>query len=303
MRYVARSKQFLFPLLFLFALCAVLAVTAGAGPLSAQSGSYHLVQVPNSGLTAANGINKSGQIVGFYVSNTQNQILGYLFSGGKYTTISYGDNLVEVNGINDSGVMVGFYGATTAGPFYGFILDHGVFTTISYPGATQYTIPEAINNKGEVVGNWSDENGTQYLFKYVDGVFTDVSITGATRTVGVGGVNDNGDISGFYGNNGGNYGFVLHSDGELQTIEDPNDPTVTGLAGLNNKGQAVGNWYNNNTQETKGFLWSDGKFKNVNYPGASSTYPLGVTDSGMIVGCWFISSFDSSQEEGFYYIP
>jgi probable HAF family extracellular repeat protein len=221
-----------------------------------------------------------------------------LYSGGKYTTISYEDNLVEVDGINDAGVMVGFYGATTAGPFYGFILDHGNFTTIAYPGAT-ITIPEAINNKGEVVGNWSDESGTQYMFKYVDGTFTELNVTGATRTEGVGGVNDNGETSGFYGNNGGNYGFLLSSEGELQTIEDPNDPTITGLAGLNNNGQAVGNWFNTNTQETNGFLWSDRKFKNINYPGASSTYPQGINDSSVIVGCWF----NNLLEEGFYYVP
>jgi probable HAF family extracellular repeat protein len=293
MQFITRSKQ----VGFLYALCTALAVILGAGLQSAQAGTYHLIQLPNSGVTSTNGINKFGQIVGFYI-NQQNQILGYLLNGGKYTTISYGDNLVEVDGINDSGVMVGFYGATSAGPLYGFILDHGKFTTIAYPGAT-LTIPEAINNKGEVVGNWSDESGTQYLFKYVDGTFTDFNVPGATRTEGVGGIDDNGDTSGFYGNNGGNYGFILSSEGELQTIENPNDPTGTGLSGMNNKSQAVGTWFDSSTEEAHGFLWSDGKFENINYPGALSTYPTGVNENGVIVGCWF----NNSGEKGFYYVP
>jgi probable HAF family extracellular repeat protein len=292
MQFLARSKE------AFYVLCAVVTVMLGVGLRPAYAGSYHLIRVPNSGVTAANGINKYNQIVGFYIDQ-QNGIRGYLLSDGKYTTISYGSNLVEVDGINDYGVMVGFYAASTQGPLHGFILEKGKFKTIDYPGAN-ITIPEAINNKGEVVGNWSNESGTQHLFKYMNGRFTGFNIAGASRTEGVGGVDDNGDMSGFYGNNGGNYGFILRSDGKLLTIKDPHDPGNTGLTGMNNKFQAVGSWFEDTTETSHGFAWSGGKFiESINYPGATSTIPQAINDKGIVVGCWFVNS----AEKGFYYVP
>jgi hypothetical protein len=169
---------------------------------------------------------------------------------------SHGDDAVEVNGINDSGVLVGFYwDYSPTGPIHGFILDKGKFTTIDYPGAS-HTVPQAINNTGEIVGNWAiDNDPREYMFKYKDGKFTEFTVVGAAPSdVGAGGINNDGDISGYYENNKGSYGFILHSNGDLLTIKDPNNPTGTGLTGLNDKLQAVGTWFNDTTEASHGFL-------------------------------------------------
>jgi hypothetical protein len=140
--------------------------------------------------------------------------------------------------------------------------DHGKFTTIDYPGA-DITTPEAINNKGEVVGNWHKKGSGpgQFLFKYVDGKFTDFNIDGS------------------------------------------HNEAVTGLTGMNNKFQAVGEWYTpeSASPHAYGFIWTDGKFEAINHPGAFSTIPQGINDSDIVVGCWLKTG--SGGEEGFYYVP
>jgi hypothetical protein len=80
MQPFSSSKPALYP------LCTILAILLGTGLRLAHAGTYHLIHVPGSSVTSANGINKFDQVVGFYISS-QNHIQGYLLSDGKYTTI------------------------------------------------------------------------------------------------------------------------------------------------------------------------------------------------------------------------
>jgi probable HAF family extracellular repeat protein len=275
----------------------MLALVLGMGFQPAQAGSYHLIQVPNSKTTSANGINNSNQVVGFYIDQ-QNLIHGFLLSNGKYTTIDYpGGVITEVDGIDDSGVMVGLYTSSDES-VHGWISQNNQFTTIDYPGATD-TVPMAISNTGEVVGNWSSQPNTQHMFKYVNGTFTAFDIPGATSE-GVGGVDTNGDTSGAYVNSAGDYGFILRSNGQLLTIKDPVNPNGTSGSGMNNKFQAVGSYLIPGTfYNSAGFMWSSGRFSNINYPGATTTFPTAINNSDIVVGSWF----NQTTSEGFYYAP
>ena len=44
-----------------------------------------------------------------------------------------------------------------AGTTHGYVLDGGDFTTLDAPGATTYTGPWDINNRGEIVGEYDTE--------------------------------------------------------------------------------------------------------------------------------------------------
>src|SRR5437660_12842098 len=75
----------------------------------------------NAAGTAANGINDTGQIVGWYEDGSGG-LHSFLYSGGIYTTLddplaTSGPNAgTEADGINGAGQIVGHYRAGTAPP-------------------------------------------------------------------------------------------------------------------------------------------------------------------------------------------
>ena len=86
------------------------------------------LDVPGAILTQANGINDSGQIVGYYYDAASYQH-GFLLDQGSYTTLdvpgSYG---TYAHGINAAGQIVGYYWDHTGQ--HGFLLDNGSYTTL-----------------------------------------------------------------------------------------------------------------------------------------------------------------------------
>jgi len=104
----------------------------------------------------ANGINDSGQIVGYdYVGN---QAQGFLYSGGNFTTIAVpgaADTLAL--GINDSDQIVGIYSTVNGGDYQGFIYSNGTYTEFGVPGAYQ-TMVAGINNHGDLVGTYNSSS-------------------------------------------------------------------------------------------------------------------------------------------------
>jgi probable HAF family extracellular repeat protein len=88
-----------------------------------SGGKFTTIDVPGAvGLTAAQGINSPGQIVGYY-SDSSGSSHGFLLSGGKYTTIDFpnGTN-TQADAINDSGQIVGTYDSPD-GTYHGFLMS------------------------------------------------------------------------------------------------------------------------------------------------------------------------------------
>jgi hypothetical protein len=83
------------------------------------SGTYQIIQYPESTLTSLSGINDAGVIVGSALG-TNNISQGFVYSQGQFTEISYpGSTQTSALGINNSGVVSGtYYGGTT---FHGLI--------------------------------------------------------------------------------------------------------------------------------------------------------------------------------------
>lgn len=129
------------------------------------NGSYHKIAYPGFATsTMPQAISDTGVIVGMY--DVYSPLThGFVYANGTYKKLdvpfaNYGTYLYDVNA---SGVIVGDY--LTSGPTQGFIYKNGGFKTVNYPGATQTTV-WGINNKGIVVGNWSN--------LYTGGAFTAV---------------------------------------------------------------------------------------------------------------------------------
>jgi len=117
-----------------------------------------------------------------------------------------------------------------------------VITTFDYPGTGNSTLPQKINERGDVVGVFVSSGVTRAFVRFSDGSFS-APIVDPNDTAGFTegrGINNSGTVNGDYvGSDGNLHGFVLSSGtftdfnipGALQTtllsINDPGDFTGT----------------------------------------------------------------------------
>jgi uncharacterized membrane protein len=195
-------------------------------------------------------INNRGQIVGTY-ADAGETVHGFLLDKGVFTTIDPpGASFTEATGINGRGQIVGFY-LDAEGTIHGFLRDRGhgrrrdqgAITTIDLPGALATTADD-INNRGQIVGTYSETSNTRPLdtpraYLLDDGAFTLIDAFGADCTLS-GVINDRGESVGSYLDAGGPVlGFLRDKEGVFTTI-DVTGAEQTGAAGINNRGQIVG---------------------------------------------------------------
>jgi uncharacterized membrane protein len=102
-----------------------------------------------------NGINKRGEIDGFYFDLTANRAHGYLLRKGVFTLIDFPDAVNTLAwDINNRGQIVGFYEKKGGSPT-GYILKNGKFTSVVIPGALA-TFVYGMNSAGDIVGEYDD---------------------------------------------------------------------------------------------------------------------------------------------------
>jgi probable HAF family extracellular repeat protein len=162
-----------------------------------SGGSFTTIDAPGGFGTFAEGINNSGQIVGSSVGATQAN--GFLYSGGSFSTIDVpGAPDTYAYGINNNGQIVGkFYPEGFSGPILSFLYSGGNFTTIDVPGT-----PASINDSGQIVGTFSDSDGSEHGYLYSAGSVTQIDFPGASDTE-LGGINNAGQIVGDFTNASG----------------------------------------------------------------------------------------------------
>jgi uncharacterized membrane protein len=111
--------------------------------------------VPGAILTAAQGINDHGDIVGIYTRDG-GIFHGFLLTRGSLITIDVpGVTTTIAWRINNTGEIVGITEGTAE---RGFLLSHGQFVAIDVPGASS-TQATGINDRGQVVGAFIDAHG------------------------------------------------------------------------------------------------------------------------------------------------
>jgi hypothetical protein len=134
--------------------------------------------------------------------------------------------------INDRGQTVGFYDIPS-GPGGGFLRERdGEIMPIDVPGAGPFTFPFAVNNRGQVVGYYADED---------------------TR------LNPDGSLSPYKV-----HGF-LWDEGRFSRFDAP-DSLATFPYGTNNRGQIVGGYFDAAGKQ-HGFLLERGRYRTLDAPG------------------------------------
>ena len=203
---------------------------------------YQVANNPNGETNQqAAGVNDTGAIVGGYIDSS-NVWHGYERSGASFIPIDVpfaGAMGTFLYGINNSGEVVGTWTKTASGDdFHGFALVGSTYTALAYPGAT-YTLPTAINSKGDVVGQYGAAEVT-HGFLLSGGTYTSFDPPKSVTTFPFG-INDAGNIVGSYCETNecentyqGLKGFVLRG-GVFTKIEIPGE-FYTFLDGINNNG-------------------------------------------------------------------
>ena len=248
------------------------------GFVRSRKGNITVFSVPGaseaSGHAAAQptGLSSRGVIPGAYTDSINvKQLHAFVRArDGTITTFDFpGFNYTVTRAINDEGdAIAGDYRSFTVGQPasipHGYVLACDGFTGFDVAGAVGGTIPNRINDAGEIAGYYNDANHAQHAFiRAADGTITtfDVAQAGAGNSQGTepAGLNQNGSIVGDYVDaNNVTHSFVRTPDGKLSTFDVPGAGTGpfqgTAANNINARGTSVG-YYVDAHDVTHGFLF------------------------------------------------
>ncbi|CAG0982172.1 hypothetical protein ANRL4_01943 [Anaerolineae bacterium] len=157
---------------------------------------------------------------------------------------------------------------------------------IEYPDSV-WTRVNGINNKGHVVGAYSDGT-TTHGYIYNENGFTTVDFPGAVQT-SLEGINDSGKVVGWYNFNGQGigynttYGFLYDNVAYFSVAFSGGNyglgiPDDIAFNGINNKDTAVGQYW---VGGERGFTYDEGTISNQ-----FGAYGEDINDNGVIVAHW-----------------
>jgi uncharacterized membrane protein len=200
-----------------------------------------------------------------------------------FTTIDVpGAGLTQVYGVNSAGDVVGFYSTGYNDPNdHGFLLSGGNFTFLDYPG-TDSTVATSITDSGLVVGYYGSFTGGGFF--YSGGTFAALNAGKNSRTF-IWRMDNAGDI---VGSAGTPYETRAFQDRGLRfrTISFPGTYVYAYATGINTNGQIVG-WVNSDA-----YLFSNGQFRNIDFPGATETEAWDINSTGIVAGWYFLGGTD-----------
>jgi len=167
-----------------------------------------------------------------------------------------------------------------------------VITTFDYPGTGNSTIPQKINDAGEIVGLYNDSSGVSGGFvRFANGNFS-APIVDRNDTCNVTegtGINNSRLICGEY-QNGSDclyHGYFLMG-GHFREFDVP-DSVSTELYGVNNVGDFCGD-FTDATGFTQGFVSIGGTITSFSVPGATITIAVGLNSSNQAAGYYVDAS-------------
>ncbi|MFH1833783.1 MAG: hypothetical protein ABH877_02060 [bacterium] len=259
-------------------------LTAEYARMPAGGYSYSVVGIPNATATQIFRMNARGAMVGSYTQAGVTR--GFLLWKGDLQTIEFpGAAHTYARGINERGDIVGFY--SLAG-IHGYVLTGDGFTTLDAPAAVGTRLWD-INARGEISGEYQASPGEQWRgFTWREGEFTFLDVPGANMSAGYG-INEAGEVVGHYtmpATGTKMFGFKLGKDGAFTHFNHPDSGTKMSCnQGIGVHGEAVGHYGVDGSSNVYGYLWAKGDYiATLQVPGATQTFPLSITPSGLIAG-------------------
>jgi probable HAF family extracellular repeat protein len=125
--------------------------------------------------SAAFAVNDAGEIVGESAVNSSD-IHGFVYANGTMTDVgTLGGTSSSAFLLNSVGLAGGV--ATTAGDaeLHGFVYSNGTITDLGTLGTGIISVPNAINSKGQIVGESFIDEATEHAFLWQNGNLTDLN--------------------------------------------------------------------------------------------------------------------------------
>ena len=164
-----------------------------------------------------------------------------------------------------------------------------VITTFDYPGTGNSTLPQKINERGDIVGEFIDSNGvTRGFVRFSDGSFS-APIVDPNDTVGFTegrGINNSRTVCGDYATSDGNlHGFFLS--GGTFTEYDVPGALNTAVLGINDPGDFSGT-FSDDDVIGQAFVSVGGTVTSFSVPGAATTLAYQLNNSKQLVVGYYI---------------
>jgi hypothetical protein len=271
-------------------LTTLLAVICPAVAAQAQGRVYDFknVRAPGAMQTDTYAVNRNGIIAGDFVdaNNIQqgmifNVATGHLttfnLQGCQTTGNTYGS--IAAFAINNLETVAGWCVNATTGQPVAFTYAKGKFTNIAFPQAVG-TEANGINDKGEVVGTYIDQTGSQHGFYLIGQTYTSLDAPGAFATTAWG-VNNAGLITLFGPNANGTFiSFTFDGKKTFTEYRVPNaGPLGTVIQDANNNGDLVFTWYDSRNAPHGAWFHSRAYIKFNDPKGPSNTRATGLSDA------------------------
>jgi hypothetical protein len=166
-----------------------------------------------------------------------------------------------------------------------------VITTLDYPGAGNNTLPQKINERGDIVGEFIDPNGvTAGFVRFSDGSFSD-PIVDPNDTLGFTegrGINNSRTVVGDYIPSDGNlHGFFLSS-GTFTEFDVPG-AVQTAVLSINDAADFTGTLVDASGIQ-QAFVSLGGTLTSFSIPGAPATLAYSIGDSKRLVVGYYVDA-------------
>ena len=174
-----------------------------------------------------------------------------------------------------------------------------VITTFDYPGTGNSTIPQKINERGDIVGFYIDSNQVNRGFvRFSDGSFSapivEPKTLGFTQALGI---NSSGTICGdYFGSDFNIHGFFL-TNGTFTEYDVAGAPN-TFVQGINDPGDFAGIFGDSFNGPFQAFVSVGGTITSFSVPGAVSTVAFQLNNSKQLVVGYYVDS--SGILHGYY---
>jgi hypothetical protein len=166
-----------------------------------------------------------------------------------------------------------------------------VITTFDYPGTGNSTLPQKINERGDIVGEFIDSTGvTRGFVRFSNGSFS-APIVDPNDTVGFTegrGINNPGTVCGDYATSDANdHGFFL-SGGTFTEYDIPG-ALSTDVFGINDAGDFTGTFSDDDVTQ-QGFVSVGGTVTSFSVPAATATLAYEINNNKKLVVGYYIDS-------------
>jgi len=167
-----------------------------------------------------------------------------------------------------------------------------VITTFDYPGTGNQTLPQKINERGDIVGEFIDSNGVVRGFiRFSDGSFSD-PIVDPNDTVGFTegrGINNPRTVVGDYVISDGTVHSFLLSGGTFTEYDLPG-AVQTNLLGINEPGDLTGAFDPDGSGVFQAFIDRGGTITSYSVPGAAGTFAYEINNNKKLTVGYFIDA-------------